>query len=145
MIFRDSKIELVHNAKWGEDMENIIEREKKMDADVEISLYDDFVVVNDVLLYDEECFINFKFDESKELYKIICNFHSSKGTTFEKLANELESIYGEELSLDDFGSIRQTKIWFYKDTMIELEYDPNDEDSNYDWSDISITYTNQGK
>lgn len=139
-----SSVGLVHGAKWSEDMEDVIERERKIDSEAKISLFDGFVAVESVL-YEQECSIGYSFGEDNKLEKIVCSFNTSKGASFDELSSKIEEIYGKEIDYKDFGSISQTKTWMYKDNMIVLKYTPNDENSNYDWYDITITYVNQGK
>lgn len=142
IVFVLNKKEIIRGAYWGDSLNKVVKREQKLDPDSNIVINEKSIQVNDVTLFNEPCYIAYKFEDNNKLFEIECGFHTNKGTTFEQLEEQIKLDFGEADSYKDMGTISQTKIWITKNMKIELEYAEKDT-SSLDWSDLSITYTIQ--
>ncbi len=142
IVFVINKKEIIRGAYWGDSLNEVVKREQKLDPDNNIVINEKSIQVNDVVMFNEPCYVAYKFGDNNKLFEVVCGFHTNKGTTFEQLEEQIKLDFGESDSYEDLGTISQTKIWVTKNMKIELKYE-NKDTSSLDWSDLSVTYTMQ--
>lgn len=130
---------LPRDAKWNENQNSVVKREKKTNGDIYINT--DIVTIQKIEIFNDTAdYIYYKFDENNKLDEIIVRYITFKSyeypdiinEKFNNIADSVEELLGEPVS-SERNTVVAKETWSFKDTYVEMDY-------SYSYGNIDITY-----